>query len=144
MNELFMTCRGVVYPWQCDHMGHLNVAHYVARFDEATWQMFAAIGIDPDYMQEEGCGVAAIRQNISYRHELKAGDLIAVRTGILEISPKQIRFYHELYNDVSGELAATTIITGVHLDLKTRKACPFPEEIVESAQKMIVAINPVL
>jgi acyl-CoA thioester hydrolase len=125
-------------------MGHLNVAYYVAKFDEATWQMFAAIGINPDYMRGTACGVAAVRQNLSYRRELKAGDLITIRTGILEINPKQIRFYHEMYNDAAGELAATTVITGVHLDLKTRRACPFPEGVVERAQGMIVAIDPVI
>jgi acyl-CoA thioesterase FadM len=28
MPEMLLTHRGVVYPWQCDNMGHLNVAHY--------------------------------------------------------------------------------------------------------------------
>ncbi len=144
MTELFITCRGAVYPWHCDHMGHMNVAYYVAKFDEATWQMFAMIGITPAYIQEQACGVAAIRQNISYRRELKAGDLTTIRTAILEMSAKQIRFYHEMYNDTTGELAATTVITGVHLDMKTRRACPFPEEVVERTQKMIVAITPVI
>jgi acyl-CoA thioester hydrolase len=32
-----VTYRGVVYPWHCDHMGHMNVMWYVGRFDEATW-----------------------------------------------------------------------------------------------------------
>jgi hypothetical protein len=26
--ELILTYRGVVYPWQCDHMGHMNVMWY--------------------------------------------------------------------------------------------------------------------
>ena len=30
------TFRGVVYPWHLDHMGHMNVQFYTARFDEAT------------------------------------------------------------------------------------------------------------
>lgn len=29
MSDLILTHRGVVYPWQCDHMGHLNVMWYV-------------------------------------------------------------------------------------------------------------------
>ena len=32
-----VTYRGVVYPWDCDHMGHMNVMRYVGKFDEATW-----------------------------------------------------------------------------------------------------------
>jgi acyl-CoA thioesterase FadM len=31
------TYRGTVYPWHCDHIGHMNVMWYVGKFDEATW-----------------------------------------------------------------------------------------------------------
>jgi len=31
------TYRGVVYPWQMDHMDHMNVQFLYRRFDEATW-----------------------------------------------------------------------------------------------------------
>ncbi len=143
MDQLAITYRGVVYPWHCDQMDHMNVMWYVGKFDEATWQMFASIGITPAYMRSENCGVAAIRQEISYRRELRAGDLITIRTGILEMGEKKIRFYHEMTNDDGGVLAATTIITGVHMDTQSRKACPFPAEVVTKAKSMVVEINPI-
>jgi acyl-CoA thioester hydrolase len=31
-----LTYRGTIYPWHCDHMGHMNVMWYVGKFDEAT------------------------------------------------------------------------------------------------------------
>jgi len=143
VSELFVTYRGVVYPWHCDHMGHMNVMWYVGKFDEATWQMFAAIGVTPAYIRANQRGVAAVRQVITYRRELRAGDLLTIRTGILEMNPKQIRFYHEMLNNESGEIAATTVITGIHMDTQDRKACPFPDELVERARGMIVEITPV-
>lgn len=36
MSTLIKSCRGFVYPWQMDHVGHMNVQFYTARFDEAT------------------------------------------------------------------------------------------------------------
>ena len=39
---LLETCRGTVYPWQCDHMNHMNVMWYVGKFDEATWNLTAS------------------------------------------------------------------------------------------------------
>jgi len=144
MPDLFITYRGAVYPWQCDHMGHMNVMYYVGKFDEATWQMFASIGVTPSYMQSERRGVVAVRQNLTYRHELTAGSLITVRTGILEMRERVIRFYHEMKNDETGEIAATTVITGVHLDTQIRKTCPFPAEIVERGRQLIVEVAPVV
>ena len=40
-----ITYRGTVYPWQCDHMGHMNVMWYVGKFDEATWQILSTLGL---------------------------------------------------------------------------------------------------
>jgi acyl-CoA thioester hydrolase len=142
--ELSITYRGTVYPWQCDQMGHMNVMYYVGKFDEATWQMFAGIGVTPSYMRLQGCGVAAVHQVITYRRELRAGDLLTIRTGILEINPKLIRFYHEMTNDETGEIAATTVITGLHMDTQSRKACPFPEEVIQRAKRQIVEVTPVI
>jgi len=136
--ELIITYRGLVYPWQCDHMGHQNVTWYVAKFDEATWQMFAAIGITPSYIRDQKRGVAAVRQNITYRKELLPGDLVTIYSGVLEIKDKTIRFYHQMLNDETGEVAATAILTGIHMDIRARKACPFPQEIITLAQDLIV------
>lgn len=47
MLDLPITYRGVVYPWQCDHMGHMNVMWCVGKFDEATWQFFSTFGLTP-------------------------------------------------------------------------------------------------
>ena len=144
MSDLFITYRGVVYPWQCDHVGHMNVMWYVGRFDEATWQMFAALGVTPTYLRQQGRGMAAVRQEITYRRELMPGDVITIRTGVLEMRDRVIRFYHEMTNDETGEIAATTIITGVHMDTQVRKACPFPDEILERGRQMQTDYQPVM
>jgi len=36
-----VTYRGTVYPWHCDHVGHMNIMWYVGKFDEANWNLFA-------------------------------------------------------------------------------------------------------
>ena len=36
MVEWRTTHMGTVYPWQADHMNHMNVQFYTAKFDEAT------------------------------------------------------------------------------------------------------------
>ena len=75
------TYRGTVYPWHCDHIGHMNVMWYVGKFDEASWNMFARLGLTPSYLRESGRGMAAVQQNISYKRELLAGDSSRSRAG---------------------------------------------------------------
>ena len=59
------TYRGAVYPWHCDHIGHMNVMWYVGKFDEATWHLFAAVGLTPSYLRSGHRGMAAVQQNIA-------------------------------------------------------------------------------
>ncbi len=129
-----ITYRGIVYPWHCDHMGHMNVMWYVGKFDEATWNLFALIGITPEYIRAQKHGMAAVQQNISYKNELRAGDIVVVRSQVLEVREKVIRFQHELINEGNDELAAVCELTGVHLDLRTRKSRPLPPGIAARAR----------
>lgn len=51
MTTALITYRGTVYPWHCDHVGHMNVMWYVGKFDEATWQLFNAVGLTPHFLR---------------------------------------------------------------------------------------------
>ena len=132
-----LTYRGAVYPSQCDHMGHMNVASYVAKFDEATWQLFAAMGLTASRMRAETIGMAGLEQHIEYKRELFAGDVVTVTTTVLEVKDKVIRFAHEMTNDGTGEVAARMVVVAVHLDTSSRKARAFPTDVRERVSAMI-------
>ena len=140
--ELVITARSVVYPWQCDHMGHMNVMWYAGKFDEATWHLLCRLGITPRYLRDHRRGMAAVHQETTYKHELVAGDLITIQSRLLEIREKVLRLYHAMLNADTHEIAATTLITGVHLDADTRKSCPFPRHILDRGQRLIDQIHP--
>ena len=132
-----VTYRGTVYPWHCDQVGHMNIMWYVGKFDEANWNLFARIGLTPTYLRETGRGMAAVQQNITYRRELVAGDIVEIRSALLEIGEKSIRFMHEMRNGETGELAASCEISGVHMDRQARKSAPFADAIRRSAGLLI-------
>src|SRR5437868_13434395 len=98
MSEPLLTYRGAIYPWHCDHMGHMNVMWYVGKFDEATWQLFSMLGLSAAFLRQHNRGMAAIEQRIAYKRELLAGDLVTVRSGILEMKEKVVRLFHEMVN----------------------------------------------
>ena len=129
MIEGEITYRGTVYPWHCDHVGHMNVMWYVGKFDEATWNFFFRLGVTPTYLRENKRGMAAVDQHIEYKRELHAGDVVTVRSTLLELAGKKVRFRHEMVNDATGEVSAVTTLIAVHLDAEARKACAFPAEI---------------
>jgi acyl-CoA thioester hydrolase len=123
------TYRGTVYPWHCDHMGHMNVMWYVGKFDEASWNFLASVGLTPAYLRESNRGIVAVEQRLSYKRELLAGDIVFVRSSIKEAREKVLLFRHEMINAQTLELAATSEYTAVHIDKGTRKACPLPRHV---------------
>ena len=137
MSDPLLTYRGTVYPWHCDHVGHMNVMWYVGKFDEATWQLFNTIGLTPTYLKDNRRGMAAVDQQISYLRELHAGAVVSIYSSVVEIVEKRITFSHEMRNDETGEVAARTTLKAVHLDAELRKACAFAPAIVSAAQAMI-------
>ena len=142
MSELPITYRGVVYPGQCDHMGHMNVMWYVGKFDEATWHVFGLLGLTRSFLSQQNRGMAGLRQNIAYKRELYAGDIITIRSGILEMKEKVVRFFHEMRNEETHEISAITELVAVHLDTTVRKSCAFPKEVFIRGRGMVIEYDP--
>jgi acyl-CoA thioester hydrolase len=114
----------------------MNVSWYVAKFDEATWQLFSAIGLTPSRLRTESMGMAGVEQHIEYKRELYPGDVVTVSSTILEVKEKAIRFAHEMKNDETGEVAARTVLVAVHLDKVTRRARALPSDVRDRANSM--------
>ena len=71
---------------------------YVGKFDEANWNFFTTLGLTPAYFPEQHRGMAAVQQNIAYKHELLAGNILEVRSRVPEIGDKSLRLLHEMWN----------------------------------------------
>ena len=120
-------------------MGHMNVMWYVGKFDEATWHLFSLCGLTASFLRQNNRGMAAVEQQIFYKSELKAGDLVSIYSHVIEVKDKSIRFSHEMRKEESGEVASNTVLTGIHIDTLARKSCIFPEEIKAKAKALIRA-----
>lgn len=131
------TYRGVVYPNQLDHMNHMNVQWYTSKFDEGTWHLFSFVGITNKYIRDNNKGMAALEQITKYKAEVMAGDLLVIKSKVLEVRDKTIRFYHTMYNAETGDEVATTELVAVHLDRKKRKGCSLPDDIRSKCEVLI-------
>lgn len=67
----------------------------------------------------------------------RAGDTVVIGSGILEIKPKVITFFHEMRHAITGEIAATCRLVGVHMGQTTRKPAPFPQNILDAALPLV-------
>jgi acyl-CoA thioester hydrolase len=120
-------------------MGHLNVAYYVQKFDVATWHFFFGIGVTSSMLREGALGVVAVENILNYKKELHAGDLFEIRTRILDVAERKIRFRHEMIDRESGQVAATSEFLGVCFDRNARKSRAFPPEVLTKARAALEA-----
>lgn len=92
--------RGTVNAWKCDAFGHLNIAFYGERFVDAA----------EDLLERAAPGVAWRSRAIDTRYlkELRAGEGIAIRSGIIELGEAGLRLGHEAVNAATGE--RTTLV----------------------------------
>ena len=134
--NMIETYSGVVHPDQLDHMEHMNVQWYTSKFDEATWQLFFAIGITSEYMREQNRGMVALEQITKYKSEVKSGELLVVKSKVIEIRDKIIKFLHIMYNVEFMQEVANTELVGVHIDRKIRKSSPLPTSVIKKSTEL--------
>ena len=137
MYRFGVTYRGTVYPWQCDHMGHMNVMWYSGKFDEASWQFLAALGLTRSRLRKENTGMAALEQHITYKRELRAGDTVTIRSVVVEVKEKICRVMHEMQNDETCEIVATSTIVAAYMDAASRTAQPLPADVRDRAEAAV-------
>jgi acyl-CoA thioester hydrolase len=136
MIKNILTYRGVVYPWHCDHMGHMNVMWYASKFDEASWQLLSSLGLSQSRFASDGTGMAAAEQHTKYLQELRPGDAITIHSSLLAVTDKSIRILHRMLSDASGEIVATTEIVAVHIDATVRMSITIPLDVRARAQEL--------
>ena len=99
----------------------------------------AMMGMTAQYLKDAKRGMAAVDQRIAYRREALPGDVVTIRTAIIEVRPKSVRFVHEMRRGDLGDLLATMVVTGVHIDGVGRRATEFDKQIHAKSLAMKVA-----
>ena len=133
------TYRGVVYPWVIDHVGHMNVQFYTARFDEASWQFLAQLGLTPSFLKRNHRSAVAVDQRTSYKRELTAGALVHIATELISLGRTSIRFVHRMYDSETGDEVAASELVGVYFDTDIRSATALPIAVRRRASEMELA-----
>jgi acyl-CoA thioester hydrolase len=64
-------------------------------------------------MRTEGFGLVAVEQHIEYKRELRAGDLLTIRSSVLEAWEKSVRFVHHV---MDSDGSAKGPMLAVHSD----------------------------
>jgi acyl-CoA thioester hydrolase len=137
--EPFVTGLGVIYPNQCDAMGHLNVKEYVGIFDQAEWHCFLKLDFDPRLIEKSKIGWADVRHLIDYKCELGPSDLFLVVSIVVKVGTTSIATRHELLRAPDNAVCAKLEAVTVQYDLAQRRAMPLVDAVKKAAAAAIAA-----
>ena len=127
---MYLFYKGVVHPWHCDVMGHMNTRHYLSMFDDASYQLIhEATGWHAGSDEWRDRGWADVNNNIDYLAELYAGSLIEIEGGVSDIGNSSFTAQYLMRNRLTGELAAQMTAKIIYFDLTARKSMPLTDEI---------------
>jgi len=132
-----------VRPEWIDYNGHMNVAYYVAAFDEATDAFYEALGIGLSYKNQTDCSTFTLEGHITYDQEVMEGDELRFTTYLLDCDAKRVHYIHEMHHAEKGYLASTNELIGIHIDMNERRSKEFPPELQERLQAALAAHRPI-
>ncbi|WP_137389197.1 acyl-CoA thioesterase [Rhodoligotrophos defluvii] len=120
----------------CDVMGHVNVRHYAAMFDDASFQLLGYLA-GTGQETETGRGWADARFVMEYKRELSAGTLVTIRTQVTRIGRSSLTYRHEMSGTLDGALRAEAEVVTVRFDLSARAPTALEPEIRERAGALL-------
>lgn len=117
-----------VRPEHIDANGHMNVGYYNVIFDQALDKFFVPFDLDWAYVQRTNLSTFVLETHVCYLQEVVEGDRLRFTFQLLGADAKRIHYFMNMFHAEKGYLAATSEQILVHVDLATRRSCPFPAE----------------
>ncbi len=127
----------VVQPWEIGNDGRLSWQHLVHHFSGAGLHACRAAGMTPKYLRDNRRGYSTFELDVTIDALPRAGDRIAVRSGILQVGKSSIRFLHRMVDARTGKRLASMGQFGVHFDLEARRPAPLPDALREAATELV-------
>ena len=132
------TFRGVVFPWHCDMMGHMSVQHQMPLLDNAAYHLLGEFGPPTSVEHGRRLGWADVSHEIRYLHELSAGDLLILRSGVVSVGKSSLRHRTIMYRRSDGTACTEMEAVTVRFDLDARRATP----ISDAARAIAARLSP--
>ena len=132
------TYRAVVAPSDLDHLGHMNVQHYMAALSDGAFSIMTEIGLGVRTIETERVGMAAVRMEIDFLREIHVGAVVVMESAVAWAEPRKVMFMHRLRDLETGEMCMRCKGLGVVLDLDARRARELPPQVLERARARAV------
>jgi acyl-CoA thioester hydrolase len=137
------TYRGTVYRWEVDNVDHFTVAYYFERFEDATLALLHAIGLHPRSLAETGRLCVTLDCHVRYLRELRMGDILHIRSGVIEVGTDRLLLGHRIFDSGDGVLCTSAAQRVALIDASNRAPIPLANSSRDSAESLRVEWAPI-
>ena len=120
-------------------MGHMNVRHYAAMFDDASFQLLGHIA-GAESLADTSRGWADVRSEVEYKHETRAGALLTIRSRVVRAGRSSLTFDQVMSGSLDGVVHAVNRTVSVRFDLVGRRAVALDADMLARAAALQVEI----
>jgi acyl-CoA thioester hydrolase len=128
--------RGVVHPWMCDAMGHLNVRYYTGLFDDCAWHVLGFLL--PSDKSDASPGWVAATMTMTFVREVAPRAMLVLNPAVVRIGSKSVSTRIEMCDAASGVHYATGEFVSVLFNLRTRTSLALPEDVRGRAARLLI------
>lgn len=128
----------VLKDW-IDYNGHLNVAYYLVIFDHATDVLLDLLDLGEAYAERANAGTFALEAHVTYQRELVLNDPVLVTTQLIDYDHKRIHYFHRMYHERDGYLAATLEQISMHVDHSERRSAAMPDTALTRLEEILAS-----
>lgn len=137
MTKLAEITRTVVFPWNCDHYGHMNVRWYAHHFDDASYLLWSLQGMSTKELSRRKLLNVVANTTTNFRKETNAGDLLVIRGGFTHVGKKSVQLYLEMVDADTAEICADQSVVEVFFDAEKRCSTAIPDDIRRLLQSVV-------
>lgn len=129
--------RGCANAWECDHIGHLNTRHYIARVEQSLAALARRLGLAA---VADGTGdhqLVVKAQHMRFLREARAGAALHATGQVLSWREDAADVLFLLHHSGSGQVAATFRLSLAHVERGSGRPVPWPAHATRAASALI-------
>lgn len=124
------TVRTWVTAEHCAPGGGLAERHFAAMLAGAASHAWARAGLDAGWAQSHGFGRVAVEARLRHFEPARPGDAVVLHSRITAgAGSRSVRLQHHLHRLDDGAAIARADVTGLLIDMQSRRAVPLPESL---------------
>ncbi|HEY0940139.1 MAG TPA: thioesterase family protein [Steroidobacter sp.] len=129
--------RGCANAWECDHIGHLNTRHYVARVEQALAGLARHLGLG-NVNDSAGTHQLLVKgQHMRFLREARAGAALHATAQVLDWRHDEADVLFLLHHSNLGQMAATFRLTIAYVERSSGRPEPWPERATLAAGALL-------